>query len=112
MKIRHALAFGVALSAISVPASAQDAAPEDRAEGDALGFDQIVVTAAARPTNRLDSSVSVSALDAGAIAEAAPRTTAEIFRQIAQALTGRGEVKKPRRGLLPPLLSKFVKRKG
>src|SRR6476469_7618956 len=38
--------------------------------------------------------------------------TAEIFRQIAQALTGRGEVKKPRRGLLPPLLSKIVKRKG
>src|SRR6476661_100406 len=38
--------------------------------------------------------------------------TAEIFREIAQALTGRGEVKKPRRGLLPPLLSKIVKRKG
>jgi pilus assembly protein CpaE len=38
--------------------------------------------------------------------------TAEIFREIAQALTGRVEVKKPRRGLLPPLLSKIVKRKG
>jgi pilus assembly protein CpaE len=38
--------------------------------------------------------------------------TADIFRQIAQALTGRGEVKTPRRGLLPPLLSKIVKRKG
>ena len=34
----------------------------------------------------------------------ASHKTAEIFRQIAQALTGRGEVKKPRRGLLPPLL--------
>ena len=42
----------------------------------------------------------------------ASHKTAEIFRQIAQALTGRVEVKKPRRGLLPPLLSKIVKRKG
>jgi pilus assembly protein CpaE len=42
----------------------------------------------------------------------ASHKTAEIFRQIAQALTGRGEVKKPRRSLLPPLLSKIVKRKG
>jgi pilus assembly protein CpaE len=38
--------------------------------------------------------------------------TAEIFRQIAQALTGRGEVTKPRRSLLTPLLSKIAKRKG
>lgn len=81
MNIRHALAFGVALSAMSAPAFAQDA-PEGEPQADALGFDEIVVTASARPTNRLDSSVSVSALDAGAIAEAAPRTTAEIFRQI------------------------------
>jgi pilus assembly protein CpaE len=38
--------------------------------------------------------------------------TAEIFRQIAQTLTGRVEAKQPRRRLLPPLLSKLVKRKG
>ena len=38
--------------------------------------------------------------------------TAEIFRQIAQTLTGRVEAKRPRRRLLSPLLSKLVKRKG
>jgi pilus assembly protein CpaE len=38
--------------------------------------------------------------------------TAEIFRQIAQAMTGQAETKRPRRNLLPPLLSKIVKRKG
>ncbi len=83
MKFAHALAFGVALLALTTPALAQDDQNADpAAEGDALGFDEIVVTASARPTNRLDSSVSVSALDSSAIAEAAPRTTAEIFRQI------------------------------
>jgi pilus assembly protein CpaE len=42
----------------------------------------------------------------------ASHKTAQIFRQIAQALTGQVEAKRPRRGLLPPLLSKLVKRKG
>ncbi len=86
MKFRHALAFGVALSALSMPALAQDAAQADdgpaAAEDDALGFNEIIVTASPRPANKLQSSVSVSALGAEAIADAAPRTTAEIFRQI------------------------------
>lgn len=83
MKIRIALAFGVALSALSTPAFAQQSAPtEDPANQDALGLDEIVVTASAKPANRLDSSISVSVLSAAAVADAAPRTTAEIFRQI------------------------------
>ncbi len=81
MKLRIALAFGVALTAITSPVFAQEGTAQAGAEQDAMGFDEIVVTASPRPTNRLDSSVSVSALDAGAIADAAPRTTAEIFRQ-------------------------------
>jgi pilus assembly protein CpaE len=38
--------------------------------------------------------------------------TADIFVQIGQALIGRVEAKPARRGLLPPLLSKLMKRKG
>ncbi len=38
--------------------------------------------------------------------------TAEMFRHMAQALTGRAESKRPRSGLLSPLLSKLMKRAG
>jgi pilus assembly protein CpaE len=37
---------------------------------------------------------------------------ADMFRQMAQALTGRAEMKRPRGGLLSPLLSKLMKRAG
>ena len=82
MKFRTLLA--VSAAAITVfPAAlhAQETAPTEDTQ-DTLGLDEIIVTASARPTNRLESSISVSALDESAIAEAAPRTTAEIFRQI------------------------------
>ena len=36
--------------------------------------------------------------------------TAETFRQLAQLLTGRSEVKKPKGGLLTPLLGKLLKK--
>ncbi len=36
--------------------------------------------------------------------------TAEMFRQLAQVLTGRSEAKKPRSKLLPPLLEKLLQR--
>ena len=42
----------------------------------------------------------------------ASHKTAEMFRQMAQTLTGRGEVKRTRGGLLSPLLSKLMKRTG
>jgi pilus assembly protein CpaE len=42
----------------------------------------------------------------------ASHKTAEMFRQMAQALTGRGEIKKSRGGLFSPLLSKLRKRAG
>jgi len=82
MKFRTLLAVSVA-AVTTLPASlhAQDTAADESSQ-DALGLDEIIVTASARPTNRLESSISVSALDETAIAEAAPRTTAEIFRQI------------------------------
>jgi pilus assembly protein CpaE len=36
--------------------------------------------------------------------------SAEMFRQMAQVLTGRAEAKRPRGGMLSPLLAKFMKR--
>ena len=38
--------------------------------------------------------------------------TAEIFRQLAQQLTGRAELKKQRSGLLPPLINKLLQRQA
>ena len=38
--------------------------------------------------------------------------TSEMFRQMAQALTGRAEMKRSRSSLLSPLLTKFMKRAG
>ena len=38
--------------------------------------------------------------------------TAEMFRQMAQALTGRAEAKRARGGLLSPIFTKLMKRKG
>ncbi|HZP69823.1 MAG TPA: CtpF protein [Pseudolabrys sp.] len=42
----------------------------------------------------------------------ASHKTAQIFREIAQTLTGRVDTRRPRRRLLPPFLSKLMKRKG
>lgn len=49
---------------------------------DALGLDEIVVTGSANPRSKLQSSLSISTLNAADIAETTPRTTAEIFRTI------------------------------
>jgi pilus assembly protein CpaE len=43
---------------------------------------------------------------------AANHRTAETFRQLAQVLTGRGEVRRPRGNLLTPLLDKFMRRQA
>ncbi len=67
------LALTVAMSALAQsPAAA--AAPDDAAE--------IIVTGVAKGQNRLDSSISISSLNADAIATAAPRSAAELFRSI------------------------------
>lgn len=80
MRFRQVLTLGVAISALASPAYAQEA--DSAATDDSLGLDEIVVTATPRAANRLETSVSVSSLDDQAVADAAPRTTAEIFRQI------------------------------
>ncbi|RVQ68810.1 TonB-dependent receptor [Croceicoccus ponticola] len=87
MNFRSIMAVGAALSALAAAnAQAQDTAQEASttvaAQDDALGLNVIVVTASARQANAMDSSVSVSVLSPDLISDAAPRTTAEIFRQI------------------------------
>ena len=57
-------------------------APAAKAAAPAVTSDEIVVTAVARGQNRLDSSVSVSSLSAETIANAAPRSAAELFRSL------------------------------
>ncbi len=69
-------ALGLAIIA-AVPAFAQTATPADEAASD-----EIIVTGVAKGQNRLDSSVSISALNADAIAVASPRSAAELFRSI------------------------------
>ena len=84
MNFRAILAASVAATAmISVQAHAQDTEQADAAaEDDSLGLNTIIVTASPRQANAMDSSVSVSVLSNDLVADAAPRTTAEIFRQI------------------------------
>ena len=81
MKIQTALAVGVALSAFSTTAHAQNSAPA--ADGDpVLEENTIIVTGVARAQNRLESSVSLSVVDSETIADLNPRSAADLVRQI------------------------------
>jgi len=101
MKFRHALAFGVALSAFSTPAFAQD--QEVASDEAAESGNEIVVTAVARGQNRLESSVSVSSIGAEQIADLAPPSSADLIRQIpgirAEASGGEGNANIAVRGI-------------
>ncbi len=59
-------------------AQAQDATPAVEEEV----LEEVVVTAVARPVNRLESSISTSALSIDALNEIAPRSVAEVFRSL------------------------------
>ncbi|MDQ2762549.1 MAG: TonB-dependent receptor plug domain-containing protein, partial [Pseudomonadota bacterium] len=80
----------VVTSAIAIIAAssahAQQTPPADssaaQASDDALGLNDIVVTATRRGQTRLDTSVSVSNLDVGQALQDAPRSTAELLRSI------------------------------
>lgn len=80
MKFRHALAYGVALSAISAPAFAQESASENT---DPEAEENVIfVTAVARGGNELETSVSLSVVDADTIANINPSSSADLIRQI------------------------------
>ncbi len=73
-------AFALCTAIISAPAFAQDAAA-DAVEAESADS-EIIVTGVAKGQNRLDSSVSVSAISPEAIANASPRSVAELFRNL------------------------------
>lgn len=108
---RTAALTTVAATAISSHAFAQEAPPAPEAVqteaatagDDALGLGDIVVTATRRGQTRLDTSVSVSNLDAAAALANAPRSTAELLRSIpgvrAESSGGEGNANIAVRGL-------------
>lgn len=77
-------ALGLALLAAAAPVLAQAAPAADGPPADksAASADEIVVTGVVRSANRLDTSISVSTLNPQAIAAAAPRSAAELFRSL------------------------------
>lgn len=75
--IRTALLLSASLFTCA-PAFAQDA-PVDEASAES---EDIVVTGVVRGTNRLDASVTTTSLDSTFIAEATPRSAAELLRSI------------------------------
>lgn len=80
MKATHIL-LATTVLAMPLPAFAQ-AAPATQAAEDAAPQEDIVVTAVAQGTNRLDSSVTVSSISADSLVELAPRTSGELLRNL------------------------------
>lgn len=76
MGLHAQLLAGVATILLATPAFAQDQS------ADAAPADDIVVTAVARGQNRLDATVSTSALSGDSVIDLAPRSAAEVFRNI------------------------------
>ncbi len=66
----------------AAPATSTQQQPQQDSSAEAALDADIVVTAVARGQNRLDSSVSVSSLGAEDIQKTAPRSVAEIFRNL------------------------------
>ncbi len=98
-KASYAMLASCATMALVQPALAQDA-PENVAEDD---DNLIVVTAVAKGQNLLDSSVSISALDADTITDLNPTSAADLFRQLpgirSEASGGEGNANINVRGL-------------
>ncbi|MBB3879062.1 outer membrane receptor protein involved in Fe transport [Sphingomonas pseudosanguinis] len=75
------LALMLPAQALAQSGTADKAAGEEAASRGTLNKD-VVVTAVARGRDRLDSAISTSSLGQDEILKAAPRSTAEIFRNI------------------------------
>ncbi|MGN8001319.1 TonB-dependent receptor domain-containing protein [Sphingomonas sp. 22176] len=78
--IRRLLLIGSILAVPGAPAFAQDTTAPRGAEAEK--HTEIVVTAVARGRDRLDTAISTSSLKADDIQKAAPRSVAEIFRNL------------------------------
>ncbi len=94
-----ALLGSVSLAALAAPAWAQSEAPA----AEAVDSSEIVVTGVARGTNRLESSVSTTSIDDSTILQSAPRSAAELLRNIpgirAESSGGEGNANINVRGL-------------
>jgi outer membrane receptor protein involved in Fe transport len=71
----------IALLSIATPAFAQEAAADEATEEDEFaGLDAIVVTASGRDRTQIETSVSVTSLDAQMIQDFQPSSEAEVFK--------------------------------
>lgn len=84
MQLRSVLAAGAALTVFASPAFVSPVMAQDADNAaDTVNEDEfIVVTGVARGQNRLESSVSISSVDAEAIGDLNPRSSADLIRQI------------------------------
>ena len=104
MTIRTAaLLVSVSLAAMAAPAFAQNNTATAVAADETVDASEIVVTGVARGTNRLDTSVSTSSIDDSTILQTAPRSAAELLRNIpgirAESSGGEGNANINVRGL-------------
>ncbi len=99
-----ALSSLLACSVFAASALAADKNKDDEyADADVFLLDGFVVTGVAAETTKVKSSVAISTVDAGDLAPSAPRSTAEIFRNIpgirSEATSGDGNANISVRGL-------------
>ena len=66
----------------SVTANGTDVVLQIALANDAESLDQVIITGVVNPKSRLESSVSVSSIGIEQIAQSAPRTSGEVFRNI------------------------------
>lgn len=89
-------------SATGKPGAAPNAATPGSKQ-DTVGLEQVIVTARARPSTKLRTSVSVTSLSAATIAQSAPASAAEILRNVpgirAESSGGEGNANIAVRGL-------------
>ena len=88
MKVRHALLAGIAAASFATAGAAQTA-PQADPQVDAAAApaadapqDDIVVTAVARGTNKLNTSITTSSISSDALVQLAPRTSGELLRNL------------------------------
>ncbi|RZM33671.1 MAG: TonB-dependent receptor, partial [Sphingomonas sp.] len=89
MKVRHALLAGIAAASFATAGAAQTAPQADLAATSAdaappadVPQDDIVVTAVARGTNKLNTSITTSSITSDALVQLAPRTSGELLRNL------------------------------
>jgi len=91
------------MAADQTPASGSAAAPADTSSGDGLALEEVVVTATASRTSKMDSSVSVSTVDSTQLLQFAPSSAADVLRDIpgirSEASGGEGNANVAVRGL-------------